>query len=670
MLRKPGAQGRPWQFLAKIREQQGDQAGARAAARLATSGDQPDVTALVLHWRLASAAGEDDEARTVLGRLMTTRPRNRTELEAALEAVQGGTGSQLAEYETALQSWGIDPELFREAAAEESLVNLHADDHDAYLKAVQAVENERTDPLRIVTRALTRLQAWDELAEYVRFRSRLGETPPAARRVEFPVADVRRAAAKALAAGRTSAAAALAGRLLTEGVRDRSTRVIFDDAADQLSVIANGWSFGAAEPTPYVPNPHAVLSVLAQSLPIRSGGYATRSHGILTGLVEQGWDVAAVTRLGFPYDRWPQSDTREVPPTDVVDGIAYHRLLEDDVRRYPQFPLSSYVGRFADRVVDHAVARRAALIHASSFHVNGLAGGAAATRLGLPFIYEMRGLEDLMKVSRDPSFTTSDRYAFLTTVELAVCHRADAVFVITEALRREMASRGVPEERMVVLPNGVHVDQFSARGRDAELEAQLGLAGKAVIGYAGGLVDYEGLDLLLEAVVDLRSRRDDFHVLIVGDGHYERVLRTAADRLRLGDVVTFAGRVPHDQIGRYLSLFDIAPFPRLPLPVCELISPIKPFESMAMQKAVLVSDVAALTEIVRDGVTGKVFRKGDRSDLAENLELLLDSAELRSSLGHAAREWVVAERDWSTIVKTVDRTYRAILEHSSLPSGV
>jgi glycosyltransferase involved in cell wall biosynthesis len=147
----------------------------------------------------------------------------------------------------------------------------------------------------------------------------------------------------------------------------------------------------------------------------------------------------------------------------------------------------------------------------------------------------------------------------------------------------------------------------------------------------------------------------------VGDGQHERSIRALAAKLRLDDIVTFTGRVPHKQVKRYLSLFDIAPFPRQPLPVCELISPIKPFESMAMAKAVVVSSVAALTEIVQDGKTGLVFTKGEPADLARSLERLLDSRDLRASLGQAAREWVVAERDWTKIVPRVDEAYREVL---------
>jgi glycosyltransferase involved in cell wall biosynthesis len=217
----------------------------------------------------------------------------------------------------------------------------------------------------------------------------------------------------------------------------------------------------------------------------------------------------------------------------------------------------------------------------------------------------------------------------------------------------------------VVLPNGVHTDRFERRPRDPELAAELGVVGKTVIGYAGGLVDYEGLDLLLRAVHELVSRRDDLHLVVVGDGPVEGRLHALAGELGLGRHVTFTGRVPHDDVARYLSLVDIAPFPRLPLPVCEAISPIKPFESMAMGKAVIVSSVAALTEIVDDGNTGLVFEKGSASDLARVIERYADDPELRARMGDNARTWVRAERDWSHITGIVDDVYAELVPEAA-----
>nr|WP_257909303.1 glycosyltransferase [Janibacter limosus] len=143
--------------------------------------------------------------------------------------------------------------------------------------------------------------------------------------------------------------------------------------------------------------------------------------------------------------------------------------------------MASYIERFATRVESVAREHRASLIRASSFQNNGLAGLRAARRLGIPFVYEMRGLEDLMKVSRNPGFSETDAHRYMTGLELHIVQNADLTFVITEALREEMIRRGGPADRIVVLPNGVHADQFLPREPDRALIDELGIRGKTVI---------------------------------------------------------------------------------------------------------------------------------------------------------------------------------------------
>lgn len=76
-----------------------------------------------------------------------------------------------------------------------------------------------------------------------------------------------------------------------------------------------------------------------------------------------------------------------------------------------------------------------------------------------------------------------------------------------------------------------------------------------------------------------------------------------------------------------------------------------------MGKAVIASNVQALSEIVDDDVTGLLHVKGDAVDLARKLELLLDDRSLAASLGEAGRKWVRAERDWSVISERISEIY-------------
>jgi glycosyltransferase involved in cell wall biosynthesis len=239
--------------------------------------------------------------------------------------------------------------------------------------------------------------------------------------------------------------------------------------------------------------------------------------------------------------------------------------------------------------------------------------------------------------------------------------RADRVITITGALRDELVRRGVPADRITVVPNGVDTARFTPLPRDEALAAELGMTGKTVLGYVGSVLDYEGLELLLEAAATLRVERDDFAVLIVGDGAEYEAMIARSQGLGLDGVVTFTGRVPHADVERYFSVIDVAPFPRWPLPVCEMVSPLKPFEAMAMAKTVVVSDVAALAEIVTDGQTGLVHTKGDAGSLTAALRRLLDDPDLRRRLGTAGLAWVRGERDWNTLATRVDAVYAELL---------
>ncbi|AXK46194.1 glycosyltransferase [Brachybacterium saurashtrense] len=410
----------------------------------------------------------------------------------------------------------------------------------------------------------------------------------------------------------------------------------------------------------YAPRPDHVLYLLHNALPHHSGGYATRTHGLLTELGRSGWDVDGVTRLGYPYDMPKMADVPDLPARELVGEVDYHHLLTGR-QIEKKNPMFGYVARYVDALLPLAHEERPAILHGASNHWNGLAAVKAGRILGIPSVYEVRGLWEVTRGSRDPEWGRSDQYRYIARMEADAARGATKVIAITQALKDELISRGVDESKIVLVPNGVDTERFTPLPRDEELAEQLGVQGKTVIGYVGTVVDYEGLDLLIEAAATLRGRREDFHVLIIGDGAKLEDLQQIAAEQQLEDVVTFTGRVPHEEVERYYSLIDVTPFPRLPLPVCEMVSPLKPFEAMAMGKAVIASDVAALAEIVTPRMNGLLHTKGSAESLTEQIESLLDDPELATCLGSQAREWVVAERDWRQLAQTVAGMYAEIV---------
>ena len=216
-----------------------------------------------------------------------------------------------------------------------------------------------------------------------------------------------------------------------------------------------------------------------------------------------------------------------------------------------------------------------------------------------------------------------------------------------------------------VLPNAVELEKFNVLEKNKKLEKELGFQDKIVIGYIGSFVNYEGLDLLLEACSLLYKKiGDQFRLLLVGDGAMMNPLRKMARFLQIEDLIKFTGRVNHEEVESYYSLIDIAPLPRKGHKVCELVSPLKPFEAMASGKVVITSSVKALAEIIEHGRTGLIFEKDNSMDLAEKLESVISNSELRVTLGANARDWVVENHSWEIVSRRVVDLYQQIKENS------
>ncbi|MDX1468055.1 MAG: glycosyltransferase family 4 protein [Acidimicrobiia bacterium] len=406
--------------------------------------------------------------------------------------------------------------------------------------------------------------------------------------------------------------------------------------------------------------PGTSLYLLHNSLPLNSGGYATRTHGLLKGLAAAGRNVIPITRPGYPDpERSFEQDISK--SSDVtVDDITYRRII-GEVTATPRQDLQGFVETYARGLEPHIRSAKPTIIHAASNWWNGIAGIAVARRYGLRSIYEVRGLWEVTKSSRVDAWQESEVYHADVAYETLAAREADRVFVITEALRDEMVSRGVSADKMSVVPNAVDTTAFFPRQRNRELAKELGIKNATVvIGFAGSMTFYEGLGDLLVAVAQISETTNvPLAVLLVGDGPVRDELQSSARELGIEQLTIFTGRVPHEAVMEYLSLMDVTPFPRQPLPVTEMVSPLKPLESMASGVAVLASDVAALRELVPPG-TGLLHRKGDVEDLTEQLRMLVEDRDLRDSLRTAALEWVRNNRTWEVVAAEVARVYDAL----------
>jgi glycosyltransferase involved in cell wall biosynthesis len=265
-------------------------------------------------------------------------------------------------------------------------------------------------------------------------------------------------------------------------------------------------------------------------------------------------------------------------------------------------------------------------------------------------VYEVRGFWEDTWLSRYPGgrdkLAGSEFYTLSRDLETRCMLAADLVVTLGEAMKNEVVQRGVPQDKVLIVPNAVS-EEFLRPLPDAQgLRAHLGIApDEHVVGVVSTLVPHEGIGTLLQATQLLRSRKLRVRALIVGDGPERPALQRQA--ANLGDAVIFTGRVPAAKVREFHALLDIFVVPRTSDRVCQLVTPLKPVEAMASGLCVVASEVEALGEIIKHEVTGTLTVPQDPVSLADCLEYLLYSPNIRSELGDNARQWAAMDRTWA-----------------------
>ena len=460
--------------------------------------------------------------------------------------------------------------------------------------------------------------------------------------IEFQGGDIRSPIAKLEEYGGS-------GRWEKHLAKIQSHRILLDE----------GWVFPPRAPDNPLAIPGLVRYLAYTSVPYHTSGYATRTHNLLRSLHELECNVECVTRYSYPWvDLKLEGDA--VQSVDVVDGVQYHRQLHD--ANFLSWTLEKRLQVAIESLVEHCQKEGVPeMLHAASNWMNGLTAIHAGRILGIPVIYEVRGLWELTRVAKDPNFENSEHFQMIARMELEVAMAADCVIAITDGLRSELIDRGVDGSKIKIAPNGVDTQRFQPLEKDIELADELGLPDGPVVGYVGSLVRYEGLHLLLEAVSKLSiNEKWKGSVLIVGDGECRNELEVLAKDLNIADICYFTGKVDFRDVDRYYSLIDIAPFPRLPLKVCELVSPLKPFEAMAMGIPVVASDVEAMKEFISPNENGLLFRKGDVDSLAEVLSNIISSPNLIEKIGSISRKWVADNRTWIHTAQEINSIHNSV----------
>ena len=203
------------------------------------------------------------------------------------------------------------------------------------------------------------------------------------------------------------------------------------------------------------------------------------------------------------------------------------------------------------------------------------------------------------------------------------CYRsARKIVVVTDSFKRTLVRRGIVENKIEVVKNGVDRALFVPRKKDEELLNRLGLNGKTIIGYIGTHGMAHKLDFILRCAKKMEGNAG-LHFLFIGDGAMKESLLKFKDELGVGNV-TMLESIPKDEVPRYISILDVCLINLKKSPLFETVIPSKIFENASMGIPILMGVEGEAKAMVESYHAGLCYEPENFDDFEAKLLRLLD----------------------------------------------
>jgi glycosyltransferase involved in cell wall biosynthesis len=224
---------------------------------------------------------------------------------------------------------------------------------------------------------------------------------------------------------------------------------------------------------------------------------------------------------------------------------------------------------------------------------------------------------------------------------------ADHVFVQSEAMRRDVATHGIPLSKLTAVPMGIKLD--GGASAPAATSRRRIPEGQPCFMYLGSLSRERRIDFLLRVLARVLRHAPDAKLYLVGKGELpgdEDFIRQEAENLGVTNSVVFTGQLPRQ------AAFCVSPI--FPTPIFNMASPTKLVEYMAMGKAVVANTHPDQKLLIDESGCGYCV-PWDEDAFADAILKLMRAPELARSMGERGRRYVIEHRSYGVIATTVER---------------
>lgn len=385
-----------------------------------------------------------------------------------------------------------------------------------------------------------------------------------------------------------------------------------------------------------------VLMLSWEYPPKSVGGLAQHVYDLTNALAENGVEVHLLTSGG-----------KGAPSFEQVNGVNVHRVEPYRVSS-PDFV--TWVAQFNVALLERAIPLLAenSEIHILHAHDWLVAYAARAIKYAgrLPLVVTIHATE----YGRNQGLH-NDVQRHISDIEWWLTYEAWRVICCSHFMEGEIRNVfQLPKDKVVVIPNGVDVNNFSAKSRRAH-RSEYASPDEKIVFYVGRLVREKGVQVLLDAAPHILAHHPQTKFVIAGKGPHMDFLKRQAALLGVANRVYFTGYINDELRNSLYSWADVAVFPSLYEPFG-----IVALEAMAARTPVVVADSGGLSEIVRHGEDGLKTYTGNSHSLAQNILHIIKQPQLGDQLKENAYRRVLEEFNWKHIARQTAAVYQEVWE--------
>jgi colanic acid biosynthesis glycosyl transferase WcaI len=285
----------------------------------------------------------------------------------------------------------------------------------------------------------------------------------------------------------------------------------------------------------------------------------------------------------------------------------------------------------------------------------------------IPFIFEVQDMWP-ETLSATGMFSSRRAAQILAAFARFVYRRAATITVISPGFKQNLIDKGVPSQKIHVVPNWADEDTFRPVAPNPDLAKAHGLSGKFNVVFAGNMGAAQGLDNVLNAAAELRDLEDAQFVLI-GDGVDTARLKAKASADKLANV-RFIDRQPASQIPAFLALADALLVHLRADPLFKITIPSKTIAYLACARPIIAVTEGDAADVVRNAGAGLVCPPGDPVALARAIRTLRAmSIEERKRLGDAGRTAYLSQYTRGVLVNRYEDLLRVVAARDGTASA-